>query len=110
MYLFATIMVAIAIAIKAYFDNKNWGNVDHIGGILGVLLFLGPVALVMQSFYPLFLFGLLWNLVINRVRGLPVFYIGDTAWTDKILKRIFGKNAGEAFALIMLILTIGSLL
>jgi hypothetical protein len=99
--LLSTIIVVLVIAIKAYFDNKNWGNVDHAKGLFYVSIVLIPVAVATISLYPLFLYGLFWNPTINLIRDLPLFYLGDSARTDRVLKKIFGKNAGEAFAFLM---------
>jgi hypothetical protein len=38
------------------------------------------------------------------MKGLPFFYIGDTAPTDKVLKRWFGKEAGQVWIFINVIL------
>lgn len=88
------------IAIKAYWDNKNWGNVDHTKGIFLVALVLIPLSIIIRNPYPLFLFGALWNPTINKVRRLPFFYIGKTSTIDKILTKLFGKAAGIMFFII----------
>lgn len=90
----------LVIAIKAYWDNKNWGKVDHTKGIVLVSLILIPLSIIVKSPYPIFLFGMLWNPVINTVRRLPLFYIGDTSTIDILLKKIFPARQGESFFLI----------
>lgn len=98
----------LVIAIKAYWDNKNWGKVDHTKGIVLVSLILIPLSIIVKSPYPIFLFGMLWNPVINTVRRLPLFYVGNTATIDIALNFLFGKKAGEVFALMLFVLFICS--
>ena len=97
------IIVLAVIAIKAYWDNKNWGNVNHTKGIVLVALVLIPLSIIIRNPYPIFLFGALWNPTINTVRNLPMFYIGKTSTIDKILTWLFGKAAGVVFFIINLI-------
>jgi len=108
-HILAIIITVGVLIIKAYWDNKNWGKVDHTKGIVLVALILIPVSIHIGYFYPLFIFGLLWNPLINKVRNLPFFYIGNTAVTDITLKFLFGERAGEAFFLVNLLLLISSI-
>ena len=96
----AVLIVFITIAIKAYWDNKNWGKVEHTKGIVLVSLVVIPLSILINSWYPVFLFGMLWNPVINVVRQLPLFYVGNTAAIDIMLKRIFPDRPGESFFLL----------
>lgn len=43
---------------------------------------------------PFFLYGGWFNQFINMQRGLPFFYIGETAWTDRMARKYLGENAG----------------
>jgi len=95
-----SVLTILTVWIKVWFDNRNWGNVDHTKGIVLVALVLFPLCLISTSLYPIFLYGMLFNPTINFVRDLPLFYIGDTSKVDILLKEIFEENAGEAFFLI----------
>lgn len=72
-YVLVILLVWLVIGLKAYWDNKNWGNVDHTKGIFLVALVLIPACIWIHSSFPLFMFGTFWNPVINIVRGLPGF-------------------------------------
>jgi hypothetical protein len=67
------------------------------------------VCWISSEIFPIFLYNIIFNPTLNLLKGIASFYIGDTAWTDQILKDWFGEYAGQAWFfcnLILLILTI----
>jgi len=37
----------------------------------------------------------LFDVIYNIIRKLPLFYVGKTKWTDKLIRRIFGTNSSH---------------
>lgn len=93
----AGVLVTITVIIKSLIDIKNWGNVDHKKGIIIAGLIIIPLVLWLGNPAPIFLYGMLFNPVINLIKGLPLFYIGNTAYIDKLLNRYLGKHSGLIF-------------
>lgn len=98
-----TILTALT---KAYIDFRRWPFENHWIGFVVVAVVMLSVCLIWWKVYPLFLYGLIFNPALNLMKGQPFFYVGDTAETDKTLKGIFGKWAGQAWFLLNLILLI----
>lgn len=103
-------LVTISTAlIKAVVDLYRWPFINHwVGFVISAAIILA-VCLMSSEIYPIFLFNVLFNPALNTLKGLSFFYIGDTADTDKLLKQLFGKIAGEVWFfcnLTLLILTI----
>lgn len=101
------IVVATAL-IKAYVDLKRWPFKNHWVGLLIVSLIILPICWFSCEIYPIFLYNVIFNQSLNIMKGLPFFYMGDTAKTDQIMKNLFGNFAGQVWFfcnLTMLILT-----
>ena len=105
-HIIAISVTLITVFVKAYWDSENWGHVNHTVGIGLVALILVPICFYIHNPYPLFLFGATFNLVINKIRGLPTFYVGNSSFTDKMLRKIFIKNPGESFVILNFLLLI----
>ena len=77
-------------------------------------LFIGGVALAIyldggwqHIVYFLLCWWVLFDVVYNIVRGLPLFYVGDTKWTDKLITFIFRGNSGH-FSFITKLMALGA--
>jgi hypothetical protein len=87
----------------------------HSAGALGVIAILAMIfftqRIISQSFIQGLLAalscGLIYWLVFDILYSFKIkkglFYVGDTAWLDKTLKRIFGHKAGFFKALFCLV-------
>ena len=106
----ATITILMTIAIKAYYDNRNWGNVHHVTGLMLAAIPIILACLFAGGVWPLFLFSFAWNPTINIIRRLPFFYMGKTAWVDKKLNAFFGDQAGVVWMTGNLLLLIVSII
>lgn len=104
------VIVTISTAIlKALVDAYRWPFENHWIGFAAVAGIIFVVCWMSCEIYPIFLFNIIFNPALNLLRALPFFYIGNTAKTDKILKKWFGRYAGQTWFfcnLILLILTI----
>ena len=98
-----TILIAL---IKAYIDHKRWPFTNHAIGFIIVAILILFICFLFDVVYPIFLFNVIFNPAINLMRRLPLFYLGDTAFTDLILKEYLGPKAGLIYFLINLLLLI----
>lgn len=85
--LLAALIIAATLVVDVITDLKRWGRINHIRGTwLRV-----PSALIAAIIHPWSL--ILWvaymavfNLALNIGRGLPWDYVGQTAWSDKVIR------------------------
>ena len=106
MEIYVTISTAL---IKAYIDAYRWPFESHWVGFTVSATIVFVVCWISCEIFPIFLYNVVFNPAINLMKGLSVWYIGDTAWTDKILKDWFDEYAGQTWFfcnLILLIITI----
>jgi hypothetical protein len=61
-----------------------------IGAIAGVMLFDGTWK---DIIYFLLCWWIIFDMVYNTVRGLGLFYVGKTKWTDRLIRWAFRTNA-----------------
>lgn len=81
-------LTLLTFIIDVYTDNKRWGKINHLrGAILRVPSFIidiiiwPPNALLIAAYWGMF------DIAINKVRKLPLDYVGETAWLDKMQRR-----------------------
>lgn len=104
-----TIITILTAVFKAIIDAYRWPFDNHIIGFLVVALVIFIICWIDCEIYHIFLYNVVFNPSINLITGRNIFYIGDTAWTDKTLKRYFGNQAGQVWIgsnVVLLILTI----
>lgn len=66
----SSIFKSLFIVVAGYAIGKWWG-----------ILYLALI------------WWVLFDPIYNLVRGLPLFYVGNTKWTDKLIIRIFHENS-----------------
>ena len=78
------------------YDLGNWGNVNHTVGFVIAAIVMISLSLWNWHPWPILVYTTVWNPIIAIAAEQEFFYIGDTAWTDKTLKKIVGSRfAGE---------------
>lgn len=84
-------LTLLTLIVDVYTDNKRWGRINHLrGAILRVPAFVldviiwPPNALLIAAYWGLF------DIAINKVRKLPLDYVGETAWLDRMQRKYGG--------------------
>lgn len=99
----------IFLYVEVIEDAKDWPNINHTKGAIRRAIGLGVVSITVVHPWPFLIFGLMFNPWLSKKKGLDFFYLGDTAWYDKTMKKVFGKLAGYVSffgALVILILSL----
>jgi hypothetical protein len=76
--------------------------------ILGVCLLIPAGISWWYVLYFLLCWWVLFDVVYNLVRGLGLFYVGKTKWTDKLIRKVFRTNAPH-FSFITKLMAIGGI-
>ena len=130
-FLLYTMLVLATAVANAFIDNylikKKWGKVKSLNHnsrsfirmcifALGIVFIFGESGEIYNSLweflkslykpfilglYSFFLFNIVFDLLLNRLRGLPWYYDGKDAITDNI-SEYFNKEATEFVAYIEL--------
>lgn len=102
------LLVIILALLDAYFDFRiidKGGEIRHgLEALIRGLIFLG-LAIVTGSIILNFLlysviFWIVFEASLNLLRKRNILYIGYTAWSDKLIRSIFGQNAEIALIVI----------
>lgn len=115
--LYTMLVLATAVAnafIDAYLIKKKWGKIKSLNhnsrAFIRICVFATGMWLLFDytffrpfliGLYSLFLFNIVFDLLLNRLRGLPWYYDGKDAITDNI-SEYFNKEATEFVAYIEL--------
>jgi hypothetical protein len=91
-------LVVLGALNDGFYDNKKKGlsSVFKSAFIACICLFLALPAGLWHVVYLLLCWWVLFDPVYNKVRGLGLFYVGNTKWTDKLLWKISFGNASHA--------------
>jgi len=104
------ILITISTALaKAYIDVKRWPFENHWIGFTIAAAIIFSVCWYTCEIYHIFLYNVIFNPAVNLMKGLPIWYIGNTAKPDKIIRYFLGENDGYMWVIInalLLIITI----
>jgi len=89
------ILVVIAALMDGFYDEKKKliSSLFKSLFIVGICYFLIREGDLWDVVYLLLCWWILFDIVYNIVRGIGMFYVGHTKWTDKLLRAIFRTNA-----------------
>lgn len=82
-----------ALMVFLIWDTSYWGNINHavrqvvrtcVWGILALVIEDNWADRAMYFFAYHAAFGLPFDWAMNRLQGLNLLYIGDTAWSDRL--------------------------
>jgi hypothetical protein len=103
MMIILTISTAL---IKAVIDAYRWPFENHWIGFVAAAVIVLAICWFDQEIYHVFLFNVFFNPMLNFIKGLSIWYIGSTAWIDKMLRKLFKDFAGPVWIGVNLILSI----
>lgn len=119
-----TIFSFIVAYVRAYIDEriikKLWGKVKSLvhwtRGIITILIFVLVDLLVFKiEWRTLFIFSYQWfwysfyfDIILNRMRGLNDWYVGQTSTMDIMVRKTFGMNSGRVYGMIKIVFVIFS--
>ena len=93
----APILVALIALMDGFYDEG-----EKLLSSLFKSLSIGVIALLIlldgewwHIVYFLLCWWIIFDMVYNVVRGIGLFYVGKTKWTDKLIRRIFGTNSSH---------------
>lgn len=117
-----TIFSFIVSYVRAYIDErliKNlWGKVKSLvhwtRSLITILIFvLVDLFLFKIEWKTLFIFSYQWfwysfyfDIILNRMRGLNDWYVGQTSTMDIMVRKTFGMNSGRIYGMIKIIFCI----
>ena len=89
------ILVVLAALMDGFYDNgkKTLSSIFKtlfIGAIGACILLKGEWIHIL---YFLLCWWVLFDVTYNIVRGLGLFYVGKTKWTDRLIRKIFRTNS-----------------
>lgn len=86
--LLAALIIAATLVADIYTDLRRWGRINHIRGAwlrvpsAIIAAIINPWSLVLWlAYWPLF------DMWLAIGRRLPVLYVGETSWLDKLQQR-----------------------
>jgi len=92
-------LIPILVLCNALMDGFYDEGKKFLSGIFKSL-FIGGIALAIylkgetwHIVYFLLCWWVLFDVIYNIIRKLPIFYVGKTKWTDKLIMSIFGANS-----------------
>lgn len=119
-----TIFSFIVSYVRAYIDEriikKLWGKVKSLvhwtRGLITILIFVLVDLLVFKiEWKTLFIFSYQWfwysfyfDIILNRMRGLNDWYVGQSSTTDIMVRKTFGMNSGRIYGIIKIVFVIFS--
>ncbi len=119
-----TIFSFIVSYVRAYIDEriikKLWGKVKSLvhwtRGLITILIFVLIDLLVFKiEWKTLFIFSYQWfwysfyfDIILNRMRGLNDWYVGQTSTMDIMVRKTFGMNSGRIYGMIKIVFVIFS--
>ena len=117
-----TIFSFIVSYVRAYIDEriikKLWGKVKSLvhwtRGLITILIFVLIDLLVFKiEWKTLFIFSYQWfwysfyfDIILNRMRGLNDWYVGQSSTTDIMVRKTFGMNSGRIYGIIKIVFCI----
>ncbi len=117
-----TIFSFIVSYVRAYIDEriikKLWGKVKSLvhwtRGLITILIFVLVDLLVFKiEWKTLFIFSYQWfwysfyfDIILNRMRGLNDWYVGQSSTTDIMVRKTFGMNSGRIYGIIKIVFCI----
>ena len=93
------IIIALLPVLGALMDGFQHEGKKLLGSFfksafLGVICYFLVLDLTLwHVLYLLLCWWILFDPIYNKIRGLGMFYVGNTKWTDRLLIRIFRTNA-----------------
>ena len=119
-----TIFSFIVSYVRAYIDEriikKLWGKVKSLvhwtRGLITILIFVLIDLLVFKiEWKTLFIFSYQWfwysfyfDIILNRMRNLNDWYVGQTSTMDIMVRKTFGMNSGRIYGMIKIVFVIFS--
>lgn len=119
-----TIFSFIVSYVRAYIDErlikKLWGKVKSLvhwtRTLITILIFvLIDLLLFKIEWKTLFIFSYQWfwysfyfDIILNRMRGLNDWYVGQTSTMDIMVRKTFGMNSGRIYGMIKIVFVIFS--
>lgn len=119
-----TIFSFIVAYVRAYIDErlikKLWGKVKSLvhwtRGLITIAIFvLVDLLLFKIEWKTLFIFSYQWfwysfyfDIILNRMRGLNDWYVGQTSTMDIMVRKTFGMNSGRIYGMIKIVFVIFS--
>jgi len=117
-----TIFSFIVSYVRAYIDEriikKLWGKVKSLvhwtRGLITILIFVLVDLLVFKiEWKTLFIFSYQWfwysfyfDIILNRMRGLNDWYVGQSSTTDIMVRKTFSMNSGRIYGIIKIVFCI----
>lgn len=117
-----TIFSFIVSYVRAYIDEKIikklWGKVKSlvhwtrtlitiiIFVLVDLLLFKIEWKLLFIFSYQWFWYSFYFDIILNRMRGLNDWYVGQTSTIDIMVRKTFGMNSGRIYGMIKLLFVI----
>ena len=107
-----TVVLAFLDALHDSSRIKKGETIDH----LPEMIIRGIILMIITGFDPYMLmlcsaiFWILFELALNKMRGLDWLYVGKTALQDKFVRRIFGNNNPGLPFLIIKLIVLGALI
>ena len=117
-----TIFSFIVSYVRAYIDEriikKLWGKVKSLvhwtRGLITILIFVLIDLLVFKiEWKTLFIFSYQWfwysfyfDIILNRMRNLNDWYVGQTSTMDIMVRKTFGMNSGRIYGMIKIVFCI----
>lgn len=125
--LFSLTMFSLNVAFtRAIIDgiliNDLWGKIKSLVhwtrfsitvlvlSIYDLLVFKLDCSILLVLSYQYFLYTLCFDLLLNKFTKRELWYIGNTATSDKIVRLFLGTYGGKTYAIIKLIVCVISLL
>ncbi len=119
-----TIFSFIVSYVRAYIDErlikKLWGKVKSLVHWTRTLITIAIFVLVDLLLFKiewktLFIFSYQWfwysfyfDIILNRMRGLNDWYVGQTSTMDIMVRKTFGMNSGRIYGMIKIVFVIFS--
>ena len=119
-----TIFSFIVSYVRAYIDEiiikKLWGKVKSLvhwtRGLITILIFVLIDLLVFKiEWKTLFIFSYQWfwysfyfDIILNRMRNLNDWYVGQSSTMDIMVRKTFGMNSGRIYGMIKIVFVIFS--
>ncbi len=103
------ILIPVLNAFIDYLIISKGAKIKHTVEALIRGILIGAIAYNTAPHVAIFILGcsifwLLFELILNTLRGKPLLYVGYTAFTDKLIRRIFPKPEIPLFTVKILIL------
>lgn len=93
------VLLAIADAVIDANKIKQGKEIDHLPEAIyrGFLLLIISLPNLLVFPFLCAVFWIVFEIVLNKLRGLSWHYVGKTAWQDVMIRKIFPKNTGYWF-------------